>query len=74
MIGVGLTRLNCSITGLKCSSALFRHEIAYVLGQIQHPAAVKQLAVNLRVSMYFPYAQVHMGLFWIPQMFSQLDF
>ncbi|XP_035699228.1 deoxyhypusine hydroxylase-like [Branchiostoma floridae] len=29
--------------GLKCSSALFRHEIAYVLGQIQHNACVPQL-------------------------------
>lgn len=34
--------------GLKCSSALFRHEIAYVLGQMQHPAAIQQLTVNLR--------------------------
>lgn len=31
--------------GLKCSdSALFRHEIAYVLGQMQNPSTVKQLA------------------------------
>lgn len=29
--------------GLKCSSALFRHEIAYVLGQMQHEAAIKAL-------------------------------
>lgn len=34
--------------GLKCSSALFRHEIAYVLGQMQHPAAIRQLSINLR--------------------------
>lgn len=33
--------------GLKCSSALFRHEIAYVLGQIQHEAAIPQLIENL---------------------------
>ncbi|CAH1244061.1 DOHH [Branchiostoma lanceolatum] len=29
--------------GLKCNSALFRHEVAYVLGQIQHKACVPQL-------------------------------
>lgn len=30
--------------GLKCSdSALFRHEIAYVLGQMQQPAATDEL-------------------------------
>jgi len=35
--------------GLKCSdSALFRHEIAYVLGQMQQPAAAVQLAKNLQ--------------------------
>lgn len=34
--------------GLKCSSALFRHEIAYVLGQIQNPASVEALTQNLR--------------------------
>lgn len=34
--------------GLKCSSALFRHEIAYVLGQIQHSACIDQLTVNLK--------------------------
>ncbi|CAH1783772.1 unnamed protein product [Owenia fusiformis] len=33
--------------GLKCSSALYRHEIAYILGQMQHEAASKQLAANL---------------------------
>lgn len=33
--------------GLTCSSALFRHEIAYVLGQIQHEAATQQLTRNL---------------------------
>ena len=36
------------ITGLRCKSALFRHEIAYVLGQIQSPAAVPYLSENLR--------------------------
>ncbi|XP_013383224.1 deoxyhypusine hydroxylase [Lingula anatina] len=34
--------------GLKCNSALFRHEIAYVLGQMQHPACVTQLIENLK--------------------------
>lgn len=34
--------------GLRCRSALFRHEIAYVLGQIQHDACVKQLTENLQ--------------------------
>lgn len=33
--------------GLKCKSALFRHEIAYVLGQIQSDACVTQLTANL---------------------------
>ncbi|KAK7100966.1 deoxyhypusine hydroxylase-like [Littorina saxatilis] len=33
--------------GLKCKSALFRHEIAYVLGQIQSDACVAQLSTNL---------------------------
>uniref|UniRef100_H3CCH9 Deoxyhypusine hydroxylase n=1 Tax=Tetraodon nigroviridis TaxID=99883 RepID=H3CCH9_TETNG len=33
--------------GLQCSSALFRHEIAYVLGQMQHPAAVSDLCATL---------------------------
>ncbi|KAM9848551.1 deoxyhypusine hydroxylase isoform 1-T1 [Aulostomus maculatus] len=33
--------------GLQCSSALFRHEIGYVLGQMQHPAAVPALCAAL---------------------------
>ncbi|XP_026941365.1 deoxyhypusine hydroxylase isoform X1 [Sagmatias obliquidens] len=33
--------------GLQCGSALFRHEIGYVLGQLQHEAAVPQLAAAL---------------------------
>uniref|UniRef100_G3NBC6 Deoxyhypusine hydroxylase n=1 Tax=Gasterosteus aculeatus TaxID=69293 RepID=G3NBC6_GASAC len=36
--------------GLQCSSALFRHEIGYVLGQIQHPAAVPALCAALERS------------------------
>ena len=30
------------------SSALLRHEVAYVLGQMQHPASVESLAESLR--------------------------
>ncbi|KAF6306099.1 deoxyhypusine hydroxylase [Rhinolophus ferrumequinum] len=33
--------------GLRCGSALFRHEIGYVLGQLQHEAAVPQLVAAL---------------------------
>ena len=36
-----------SVAGLKCSGALFRHEIAFVLGQIQSATAVEQLKENL---------------------------
>jgi len=36
--------------GLKCKSALFRHEIGYVLGQIQSPLSIKALADNLKQS------------------------
>ncbi|KAK6314132.1 hypothetical protein J4Q44_G00155910 [Coregonus suidteri] len=35
--------------GLQCSSALFRHEIGYVLGQIQHPAIIPQLQAALEL-------------------------
>uniref|UniRef100_A0AC34Q575 Deoxyhypusine hydroxylase n=1 Tax=Panagrolaimus sp. JU765 TaxID=591449 RepID=A0AC34Q575_9BILA len=35
--------------GLHCpDSALFRHEVAYVLGQIQSPLSVKDLAIGLK--------------------------
>ncbi|XP_030639988.1 deoxyhypusine hydroxylase isoform X1 [Chanos chanos] len=33
--------------GLQCGSALFRHEIGYVLGQIQHEASIPQLQAAL---------------------------
>ncbi|KAM6168815.1 deoxyhypusine hydroxylase isoform 1-T2 [Erethizon dorsatum] len=33
--------------GLRCGSALFRHEVGYVLGQLQHEAAVPQLTATL---------------------------
>lgn len=35
-------------TGLKDSSALFKHEIAYVLGQMKEPAAIPALTQSLR--------------------------
>lgn len=34
--------------GLNSGGALFRHEIAYVLGQMQHEASVKQLSISLK--------------------------
>lgn len=40
--------INALGKGLKCSSALFRHEIAFVLGQIQHECSIGVLADNLR--------------------------
>lgn len=36
-------------TGFADQSALFRHEIAYVLGQLQHPASIPALAAQLRL-------------------------
>ncbi|KAI1891605.1 hypothetical protein AGOR_G00145510 [Albula goreensis] len=33
--------------GLQCGSALFRHEIGYVLGQMQHQASIPQLQAAL---------------------------
>ncbi|XP_022100205.1 deoxyhypusine hydroxylase-like [Acanthaster planci] len=33
--------------GLQCKSALFRHEVAYVLGQMQHGACIPQLLETL---------------------------
>ena len=35
--------------GLKCSSALFRHEVAYVLGQVQSPVCIPQLIERLEL-------------------------
>lgn len=40
--------------GLKCGSALFRHEIAYVLGQMQHEASVPQLTASLECTAENP--------------------
>lgn len=40
-------RVSLSPAGLHCGSALFRHEVGYVLGQLQHEAAVPQLAAAL---------------------------
>jgi deoxyhypusine monooxygenase len=51
--------------GLNDKSALFRHEIGYVFGQLQHPAAVTALTESVRsiffsffcsfVSLFFPF-------------------
>lgn len=40
--------INALGKGLKCKSALFRHEIAFVLGQIQNECSIKVLADNLQ--------------------------
>ncbi|XP_053436274.1 deoxyhypusine hydroxylase [Nycticebus coucang] len=40
--------------GLHCGSALFRHEVGYVLGQLQHEAAVPQLGAALACSSENP--------------------
>uniref|UniRef100_A0A8D2JRP6 Deoxyhypusine hydroxylase n=1 Tax=Sciurus vulgaris TaxID=55149 RepID=A0A8D2JRP6_SCIVU len=40
--------------GLHCGSALFRHEVGYVLGQLQHEAAVPQLAAALACAAESP--------------------
>lgn len=42
--------INALGKGLKCKSALFRHEIAFVLGQIQNQCSIKVLAENLQDS------------------------
>ena len=38
----------CHTLTSDCSSALLRHEIAYVLGQMQHPASIDSLGESLR--------------------------
>lgn len=40
--------INAIGKGLKCNSALFRHEIAFVLGQLQHECSIAVLAENLK--------------------------
>lgn len=40
--------------GLRCGSALFRHEVGYVLGQLQHEAAVSELVAALARSSESP--------------------
>jgi len=42
------TSVQALADGLKCSSALFRHEIAFVLGQIQSPASMSCLIEQLK--------------------------
>lgn len=34
---------------MKCKSALFRHEVAYVLGQVQSPACIPHLIERLEL-------------------------
>lgn len=41
-------------TGLDCKSALFRHEVAFVLGQAASPAAINELTVRLRDTLENP--------------------
>ena len=36
------------LAGLKCNSALFKHEVAYVLGQMQNAAGVDSLRDSLQ--------------------------
>lgn len=40
--------------GLRCGSALFRHEVGYVLGQLQHEAAVPGLVAALSLHTESP--------------------
>uniref|UniRef100_A0A6J0TNR1 Deoxyhypusine hydroxylase n=1 Tax=Pogona vitticeps TaxID=103695 RepID=A0A6J0TNR1_9SAUR len=40
--------------GLRCGSALFRHEIAYILGQMQHEASIPQLTASLECQAESP--------------------
>lgn len=40
--------INALGKGLKCNSALFRHEVAFVLGQLQHECSIGVLAENLK--------------------------
>ena len=44
----------CSLSGLKDKSALFRHEVAYCLGQRQDPAAVCTLKAILKDTAEHP--------------------
>ena len=43
--------VSISITGFQCSNTLFRHEIAYVLGQIQSELSTEPLIERLRDSL-----------------------
>lgn len=40
--------INALGKGLKCKSALFRHEVAFVLGQIQNECSIQVLTENLQ--------------------------
>ena len=38
-----MTNTSVRVVGLECGSVLFRHEVAFVLGQLQSPLAVQSL-------------------------------
>jgi len=63
--------------GLKDNSALFRHEIAYVFGQMQHPASVPSLIKTLtkshEVNMVRHEAAEALGSIATPEIFPILD-
>ncbi|OZJ05697.1 hypothetical protein BZG36_01417 [Bifiguratus adelaidae] len=64
-------------TGFADSSALFRHEIAYVFGQMQHPASVPSLITTLtkteEVDMVRHEAAEALGSIATPEVFPLLD-
>ncbi|KAG0173752.1 hypothetical protein DFQ28_011256 [Apophysomyces sp. BC1034] len=63
--------------GLKDKSALFRHEIAYVFGQMQHPASVPALTESLQdkneVHMVRHEAAEALGSIATPEVLETLD-
>ncbi|CAO3624784.1 unnamed protein product [Mucor hiemalis] len=63
--------------GLKDKSALFRHEVAYVFGQLQHPASVPALTECLQdkneVHMVRHEAAEALGSIATPEVLSTLD-
>ncbi|KAG5851448.1 hypothetical protein ANANG_G00093550 [Anguilla anguilla] len=52
--------------GLLCGSALFRHEIGYVLGQVQHEASVPQLQAALERAGRAPWCGTSAPRRWAP--------
>lgn len=63
--------------GLKDNSALFRHEVAYVFGQLQHPASVPALTECLQdqteVHMVRHEAAEALGSIATPEVLATLD-